>query len=144
MKIKFLISSIILLFVINIAHANTTEIKLFNCIWTIPENMSITKNKDPFEIVILSENLAPGEYLKTIKVMFNKKDHAEFLNSMNIEKTNVGQYNIYFNVFSLSSETHSVINNLAPVLYENEMNETFAVLIGFTEAERLKLTSKCL
>ena len=128
----------------NIACANTKEVKLFNCTWDIPDNMSITKIENSNNFNIVSENIAPTERMKTINVVFDKKEMAEFLHSMNIEKTNIGQYNIYFNVFSLSSETHPIINKLAPVLYENIKSETFAVLFGFTEAERLKLTNNCL
>ncbi len=143
MKIKFLLTYLLLSSIQSVAHAEATEISLFNCVWTIPDNMSITKHENPKTVIILSkENLATTEAVKSVRIKYDKKELTKFINENNIEKTHIGYYNKYFSAFSLHSETHPLINKVAPILYEN--NDSHALLFGFTEEERLKLTRKCL
>ena len=126
------------------SDSKPTEISLFGCTWVIPSDMSITRNKNPKRINIVTKEsvITSTSKVRSIIVSYDKKNQEKFLKSMNATITNIGQFNNYFNAYSLYSEKYSFLNNGLYIFYENE--EAYGMAANFTEKERLAITEKCL
>ncbi|WP_299881748.1 hypothetical protein [uncultured Cocleimonas sp.] len=146
MKIKLIFKLFLLLTVFNAVNAEVAqkEITILGCPWIIPNTMTITKHEKSKSISIVSKFTKDPNYrlkvIKVIKVQYSKEDLKEFIDSMDIKKTVIGQYN-NFNIFSLTSNSNTAVNAVNHVLYES--TKGFALVSNFTERERLLITEKC-
>ena len=137
---NLIIFVVLSIFSFSFATDDFTELNALGCVWTIPNTMNIHKNEQTKEINILSKIGSEGG-VRGISISQNKSELKEYLISSEIEKTIIDQYNSNFNTYRLSSKKDKTVNGLRTVLYEN--NYSFALVMGFSDKDRYKLTQSC-
>jgi len=139
-----LIHFLLILSLLNVSYANneTTEFSIFGCTWDIPNSMSIERDEKTKNIAIVTKlsEMSEGN-IKAITIRENKDELIEFIKSSKVQKTIIGDYNNYFDTYSLSSTKDTTIEKAGMILYEGK--NTHAFVMGFTEKQRFELTKKC-